>query len=52
MVEQLRANATIEPVLVDEQGIPVTIGKRTAALSPKIVRAVLLRDRAVPDPWL
>ena len=44
MVEQLRANATIEPVLVDDDGSPVTVGKRTTVLSPKIVRAVLLRD--------
>jgi hypothetical protein len=45
VVESLRATAHIEPVLVDEAGIPVTVGKRTTALSPKIVRAVLLRDR-------
>jgi Domain of unknown function (DUF222)/HNH endonuclease len=44
MVEQLRANASIEPVLVDETGVPVTVGKRTSGLSPKITRAVLLRD--------
>ena len=44
IVEQLRANATIEPVLVDDDGVPVTVGKRTTALSPKIMRAVLLRD--------
>ena len=44
VVEQLRASASIEPVLVDEHGVAVTVGKRTAGLSPKIVRAVLLRD--------
>ena len=44
VVEQLRANASIEPVLVDEHGVTVTVGKRTAGLSPKIIRAVLLRD--------
>jgi Domain of unknown function (DUF222)/HNH endonuclease len=44
MVEQLRANARIEPVLVDADGVPVTVGRQTTALSPKIVRAVLLRD--------
>jgi hypothetical protein len=44
LLEQLRANATIEPVLVDDDGTPITIGKRFRALSPKIVRAVLLRD--------
>ena len=31
LLEQLRANATIEPVLVDDDGIPVFIGKRTPA---------------------
>jgi hypothetical protein len=44
MVEQWRANASIEPVLVDETGVPVAVGTRTSALSPKIIRAVLLRD--------
>ena len=44
-LEQLRANATIEPVLVDDDGTPIAIGKRFRALSPKIVRAVLLRDQ-------
>ncbi len=44
VLEQLRANATIEPVLVDDHGTPIAIGKRFPALSPKIVRAVLLRD--------
>jgi hypothetical protein len=43
-VEALRASARIEPVLVDDTGMAVTVGKQTAALSPKIVRAVLLRD--------
>jgi hypothetical protein len=43
-LEQLRANASIEPVLVDDDGIPLAIGKRFSVLSPKIVRAVLLRD--------
>ena len=59
LLEQLRANATIEPVLVDDDGTPIAIGKRFRALSPKIVRAVLLRDHALsglrpppppPDP--
>jgi hypothetical protein len=45
MVEALRANAGIEPVLTDERGAPARVGPRTTALSPKIVRAVLLRDR-------
>jgi len=44
MVEQLRALASVEPLLVDDSGMPVTVGRRGASLSPKIVRAVLLRD--------
>ncbi len=44
VVEQLRANATIEPVLVDDAGAPVAIGARFPALSPKLARAILLRD--------
>ena len=44
LVEQLRANASIEPVLVDDTGTVLTIGKRTPGLSPKLRRAVLLRD--------
>ena len=28
LLEQLRANASIEPVLVDADGIPIAIGKR------------------------
>ncbi len=44
IVEQLRASAAIEPVLVDDDGFPVVVGKRTRGLSPKLVRAVLLRD--------
>jgi hypothetical protein len=44
VVEQVRANAAIEPVLVDEHGVPVAVGTRMSGLSPKVVRAVLLRD--------
>ncbi len=44
MVEQLRASARIEPVLVDGHGVAAMVGRRSGALSPKIVRAVLLRD--------
>jgi Domain of unknown function (DUF222) len=44
LLEQLRANASIEPVLVDDDGTPIAIGKRFSALSPKIARAVVLRD--------
>ncbi len=43
-LEQLRANASIEPVLVDAEGAPLVVGKRFTVLSPKIIRAVLLRD--------
>jgi hypothetical protein len=43
-LEQLRANASIEPVLVDDDGVPMAIGRRTTAISPKVGRAVLLRD--------
>jgi hypothetical protein len=44
LIEQLRAQASIEPVLVDGGGAPVAVGKRSSSLSPKKVRAVLLRD--------
>ncbi len=44
-LEQLRANASIELVLVDDDGTRIAIGKRFSALSPKVVRAVLLRDQ-------
>ncbi len=43
MVEKLRANAAIEPVLVVD-GAPVAQGVRSTALPAKITRAVLLRD--------
>jgi hypothetical protein len=43
-LEQLRANASIEPVLVDDDGVPIAIGRRTPLLSTKLRRAVLLRD--------
>jgi hypothetical protein len=45
MVEQLRASASIEPLLVDDDGFPMAIGTRKSSLSPKILRAVMLRDR-------
>ena len=45
MVEKLRANASIEPVLVDEAGVPVAIGARSSGLSPKLARAIWLRDQ-------
>jgi len=44
VVEQLRANAIIEPVLVDDHGAPLLVGRRFPGLSEKIARAVLLRD--------
>jgi hypothetical protein len=44
LLEQLRANATIEMVLVDADGSLMGIGRRTSAISPKLRRAVLLRD--------
>jgi Domain of unknown function (DUF222) len=44
LLEQLRANATIEPVLVDDDGAPVAVGTRFTVVSPKLARAVLLRD--------
>jgi hypothetical protein len=44
LLEQLRANATIEPVLVDDDGAPIAVRRRSPGLSPKIARAVLLRD--------
>jgi hypothetical protein len=44
LLEQLRANSTIEPVLVDDHGAPVALGKRFSVVSPKLARAVLLRD--------
>ncbi len=43
MVEQ-RANAIIEPVLVDDHGAPRLVGRRFPGLSEKIARVVLLRD--------
>jgi hypothetical protein len=44
MVEQLRASASVEPVLLDDDGVPAAVGKRARSLSPKLQRAVLLRD--------
>jgi hypothetical protein len=44
IVESLRATATLEPVLDDEMGAPVTRGRARAALPPKVVRGVRLRD--------
>ena len=44
VVEALRANARVEPVLVDDRGVRIAVGRRTTALSAKVTRAVLLRD--------
>jgi hypothetical protein len=44
VVEQLRASASIEPVLVDDDGTVLAVGKQMSAISQKILRAVLLRD--------
>jgi hypothetical protein len=44
-IEQVRAIATIEPVLVDDDGMVIAIGRRFPGLSPKIIRAVRVRDQ-------
>jgi hypothetical protein len=44
VLEQLRANASITPVLVDGDGSVLAIGRATPAISPKVRRAVLMRD--------
>jgi hypothetical protein len=44
LLEQLRGNASIEPVLVDGDGTLLVIGRRFSAISHKLRRAVLLRD--------
>ena len=44
LLEQMRANVSIEPVIGDDDGTVLGIGRRTSALSPKLRRAVLLRD--------
>jgi hypothetical protein len=46
LVEQWRASADLEATLVDRNGRVVKVGRRASALSPKVVRAVLLRDQA------
>jgi hypothetical protein len=44
LLEQWRANVSVEPVIVDDKGVPLAFGTRTTFLSPKLMRAVLLRD--------
>jgi hypothetical protein len=43
-LEQLRANATIELMVVDNTGAVVAIGRKYTDLSPKTTQAVLSRD--------
>jgi hypothetical protein len=43
-VEQLRANVTVEPLLVDVHGAVIAVGRRFSALSPKKARAIASRD--------
>ena len=53
MVEQLRANASIEPVLVDDDGaVDGDRAARAPAISPKLRRAVLLRDARLSRPGM
>jgi hypothetical protein len=44
MLDRLRAEASVEPLLVDAEETPVAVGRRSSSLSPKKARAVLLRD--------
>ncbi|GMU77487.1 MAG: hypothetical protein AMXMBFR46_02870 [Acidimicrobiia bacterium] len=44
MVDALRAQARIEPVLVDDVGDPITVGRVESALSEKTKRVVKQRD--------
>jgi hypothetical protein len=44
MVERLRAEAKIEPVLVDTDATPLATGRSEAVCSPKTLRAVRARD--------
>ena len=46
VVQQWWASADIEPHLVDTAGRTVEVGRKTAAVSPKLVRMVRLRDDA------
>ena len=45
MVERLRAQAKVEPVLVDDDGEPITVGRVESTLSEKTKRVVRQRDR-------
>jgi len=44
MVEALRAEARIEPVLVDDDGEPIAVGRSESVLSEKTKRVVKQRD--------
>jgi hypothetical protein len=44
MIETLRAGADVEAVLVDRDHTPITASTTCSVLSPKIARAVVLRD--------
>ena len=44
MVERLRADARVEPILVDDLGEPVAVGRTEAALGEKTKRVVRQRD--------
>jgi hypothetical protein len=44
MVERLRAQARIEPVLTDERDQPIVVGRTETALSDKAKRVVRQRD--------
>jgi hypothetical protein len=44
LVETLRAGANVEAVLVDREQMPVSTATTRSVLSPKVTRAVVLRD--------
>ncbi len=44
MIETLRASGRIEPVLVDEHGAPIIVGRTETVVSAKTKRVVLQRD--------
>lgn len=48
MVEELRATASVEPLLVDDHGAPIGIGRRSASLSSKIIPGRAHQGRALP----
>jgi hypothetical protein len=45
LVEQVRAIATLGPVLIDDDGSIIAVGRRFPGLSPKVARAIRLRDQ-------